>query len=107
MGETIRKRLRILKMILKEKFPDVTVGFYLIKRNKYLHMGLDQSLSSIEAYKDFKEEINNFLSVNLDSKFKMIKPLLVPTVRWKHNYIIIKKKHESREVMYQLLYLKN
>ena len=62
MSETIRKKLRILKMILKEKFRDVTVGFYLIKRNKYLHMGLDQSLPSIEACKDFKEEINNFLS---------------------------------------------
>ena len=91
MSETIRKRLHILKMILKEKFPDITVGFYLSKRSKYLHMGLEQSLSSIENYKNFKEEIYKFLSVKLDSKFKMIDLLLlVPTVTWKHRYILIK-----------------
>ena len=91
MSETIRKRLHILKMILKEKFPDITVGFYLSKRSKYLHMGLEQSPSSIENYKDFKEEIYKFLSVKLDSKFKMIDMLLlVPTVMWKYGYILIK-----------------
>ena len=31
MSETIRKRLHILKMILKEKYPDIIVGFYLSK----------------------------------------------------------------------------
>ena len=91
MSETIRKRLHILKMTLKEKFPDITVGFYLSKRSKYLHMGLEQSPSSIENYKDFKEEIYKFLSVKLDSKFKMIDMLLlVPTVMWKYGYILIK-----------------
>ena len=55
MSETIRKRLHILKMILKEKYPDIIVGFYLSKRSRYLHMGLEQSLSPIENYKDFKE----------------------------------------------------
>ena len=91
MSETIRKRLHILKMILKEKFPDITVGFYLSKRSKYLHMGLEQSLSSIENYKNFKEEIYKFLSVKLDSKFKMIDLLLlVPTVTWRYGYILIK-----------------
>ena len=91
MSETIRKRLHILKMILKEKFPDITVGFYLSKRSKYLHMGLEQSPSSIENYKDFKEEIYKSLSVKLDSKFKMIDLLLlVPTVTWRYGYILIK-----------------
>ena len=91
MSETIRKRLHILKMTLKEKFPDITVGFYLSKRSKYLHMGLEQSPSSIENYKNFKEEIYKSLSVKLDSKFKMIDLLLlVPTVTWRYGYILIK-----------------
>ena len=91
MSETIRKRLHILKMTLKEKFPDITVGFYLSKRSKYLHMGLEQLPSSIENYKDFKKEIYKSLSVKLDSKFKMIDLLLlVPTVTWKYGYILIK-----------------
>ena len=90
----IRKRLHILELILKEKFPDIKVGFYLSKRKSYLHMGLDQSFTSLECYKEFKEEIYKFLSVDLDeSNFKMIDPpLLVPTVKRKHDYILIKRK---------------
>ena len=54
-------------------------------------MGLEQSLSSIKDYKEFTEEIYKFLSVNLDENFKILEPLLlVPTVRWKHDYILIK-----------------
>ena len=59
-------------------------------------MGLEQSLSSIKDYKEFTEEIYKFLSVNLDENFKILEPLLlVPTVRWKHHYILI--KHEPRK----------
>ena len=90
MSANIRKRLYILKMILKEKSPDITVGFYLSKRKRYLHMGLEQSLSSIKDYKEFTKEIYKFLNVNLDKNFKILEPpLLVPTVRWKHDYILI------------------
>ena len=90
----IRKRLHILELILKEKIPDIKVGFYLSKRKSYLRMGLYQSFTSFECYEEFKEEIYKFLSVDLDeSNFKMIDhPLLVPTVRWKHDYILILKK---------------
>ena len=44
-------------MILKEKLRDITVGFYLSKRKRYLHVGLEQSLSSIKDYKEFTEKI--------------------------------------------------
>ena len=43
----IRKRLHILEMILKEKFPNIKVGFCLSRRKSFLHMGLDQSLTSL------------------------------------------------------------
>ena len=93
MGAKIRKKITYFEMILKEKFPDITVEFYLSKRKRYLHMGLEQSLSSIKDYKEFTKEIYKFLNVNLDKNFKILEPpLLVPTVRWKHDYILI--KHE-------------
>ena len=47
----IKKRLHILEMILKENFPNIKVGFYLSKRKSFLHMGLDQSLTSLGCYK--------------------------------------------------------
>ena len=53
-------------------------------------------LSSINDYKEFTEEIDKSLSVNLDKNFKILEPpLLVPTVRWKHDCILI--KHEPRK----------
>ena len=80
-------------MILKEKFADVKIGFYLSKRKGFLHMGLDKSLTSLERYEELTEEIYKFFSVGLEEKFKLIiPPLLVPTVRWKFDYILINKK---------------
>ena len=57
-------------------------------------MELDHSFTSLECYKEFKEEIFQFFSVDLDeSNFKMINPpLLVPTAMWKYDYILILKK---------------
>ena len=89
----IRKRINILVMILKGKFPDVKIGFYLSKRKGFLHMGLYKSLTSLECYEELTEEIYKSFSVGLEEKFKLIRPpLLVPTVRWKFDYILIKKK---------------
>ena len=89
----IRKRINILVMILKEKFADVKIGFYLSKRKGFLHMGLDKSLTSLERYEELTEEIYKFFSVGPEEKFKLIiPPLLVPTVRWKFDYILINKK---------------
>ena len=56
-------------------------------------MGLDKLLTSLEFYEELTEEINKFFSVGLEEKFKLIiPPLLVPTVRWKFDYILINKK---------------
>ena len=86
----IRKMKNILVMILKEKFLDVKIGFYLSKRKGFLHMGLDKSLTSLECYEELTEEIYKFFSVGLEEKFKLIcSPFLVPTVVWKFDYILI------------------
>ena len=89
----IRKRINILVMILKEKFPDVKIGFYLSKRKGFLHMGLDKSVTSLECYEKLSEEIYKLFSIGLEDKFKLIRPpLLVQTVRWKFDYILLKIK---------------
>ena len=62
----IRKRINILVMMLKVKFPDVKIGFYLSKRKGFLHMGLDKSLPSLEFYEELTEEIHKFFSVGLE-----------------------------------------
>ena len=56
-------------------------------------MGLDESLTSLGCYKEFKEEIYKFFSVSLEeSNFELIDhPLLIPIVRWKYYFVLIKK----------------
>ena len=65
MGAKIRKKITYFEMILKEKFPDITVEFYLSKRKRYLHMGLEQSLfHPLRIIKILKKKfINFFLSI--------------------------------------------
>ena len=91
MGAKIRKKITYFEMILKEKFPDITVEFYLSKRKRYLHMGLEQSLfHPLRIIKILKKKFINFFFVNLDKNFKMLEPpLFVPTVGWKHDCILI------------------
>ena len=50
------------------------------------------------VFSSFVKEINNFPSKDLDSRFKLVKPQLVLTVKWKFGYIICRKvKKEKNE----------
>ena len=66
----LRKRVQLLKSYLSKKFPEIDINFYLSHRSNYIHMGLDFPLHSIKNYSSFIEEINNFLSKDLDLRFK-------------------------------------
>ena len=55
-------------------------------------MGLDIPLYSIKNYRDFIEGIIKFLAKNLDSRFfELVYLQLVLTVKWKFDYIILRK----------------
>ena len=94
----MKKRVQLLKSFLSKNFPEVDVGFYLSRRSKFVHMGLDTPLYSIKNYPDFIDEINKFLAKDLRSSFELIYPQLVLTVKWKFDYIVgrkLKKKINS------------
>ena len=62
-------------------------------------MVLDKLLTFLECYKELTEQIYKFFSVGLEEKFKLICPLLlVPTVRWKFDYIIKKMNCTNKYV---------
>ena len=62
-------------------------------------MGLDVPLYSLKNYSDFVKKNYKFLSRDLDSsRFQLVEPKLVLTVKWKYNYIVVKKiKKENNE----------
>ena len=88
----IKKLIVQLEKYIKEKFPEYNAKFYSNHRNFYIHMGLDNSLFSFDNYQILLEEINNFLTEHLETKFSRVyPPKLIFSTRLKHDYIIIKK----------------
>ena len=92
----LRKLVLLLKSHLSAKSPDVNVGFYLSRRSNFVHMGLDVPLYSIKIYLDFIEEINKFLAKDLGSRFELVYPQLVLTIKWKYDYIILRKTKKNK-----------
>ena len=89
----LRKCVSLLKNHLSTKFPDVNVGFYLIHRSNFVHLGLDVPLYSLKNYSDFVKEIHKFHSRYLDSNcFQLVEPPVVLTIKWKFDYIILREK---------------
>ena len=59
-------------------------------------MGLDITLYSIKNYPDFIDKINKFLTKDLGSRFELVYPQFVLTVRWKLGYIVCRKLKKEK-----------
>ena len=96
----LRKCVSLLKNHLSIKCPDVNVGFYLICRSNFVHLGfhkfLHLPLYSLKNYSDFVKKNHKFHSRDLDSNcFQLVEPPVVLTVKWKFAYIIFRETNES------------
>ena len=89
----VRKQLVLLESHLKKTFPYVKSGFYLSLRSSCVHMGLDVALFFfLTNCSEIIAEVNYVLYKNLDQIFIVNYPRLIPTVKWKFDYIICYKK---------------
>ena len=89
----IKKLVIQLEKHNDNRFPEYEAIFYSNRRNYYIPMGLDKSLFSFENYKSLLTEIPNFLNEHLSDNFISINlPKLIFSTRWKHDYIISRKK---------------
>ena len=60
-------------------------------------MGLDSPLFLFTRHQQVTEELCNFMSDELDERFKAIFLQLVNTVKWKFDYIVFQKKHIKKK----------
>ena len=90
----INKHVRILEKHMNSLFPNLKINFYVSKRSKYVHMGLDLPLFSIKDHDRIINEIKEFMFDELDERFKFCFPQLVLTVKWKYNYTVFKKRKD-------------
>ena len=80
-----------------KKFPELNdgVGFYLSRKSKFVHIGLDSPLYSMKNYPDLIEEINKVSA--MESGFELVYPQLSLTIKWKYDYIIAKKIKNGKQ----------
>lgn len=57
---------------MKKKFPELNAGFYVPRRNNYVHMRLDNSIFSYSNYVNMIEQIYKLFEENLADKFIVI-----------------------------------
>ena len=88
----IKRFVNLLSENMKEKFPEIKQEFYVSKKKNYVHMGLDSPLFLYTRHHQVTEEHRNFLSDELDERFKAMFSQLVNTVKWKFDYIVFQKK---------------
>ena len=70
----INKHVRILEKHTNSLFPNLKINFYVSKRSKYVHMGLDLPLFSIKDHDRTINEIKEFMFDELDERFKFCFP---------------------------------
>ena len=90
----IKTFLVMLQNRLKKDRPDLIIEFYLSRRSKFVHMGLDIQLNKIARSEDILRDIENFwLQKKTDDKFKYVSPYLINSTNWKFDYIIFEKNY--------------
>ena len=90
----INKHVRILEKHMSSLFPNLKINFYVSRRSKYIHMRLDFALFTLKDHDRIISEIKDFVFDELNERFNFCFPQLVPTVKWKYNYIVFKKRKD-------------
>ena len=96
----IKRFVNLLSEHVKEKFPEIKLKFYVSKRKNHVHMVLDSPLFLYTRHHQVTEKLCNFMSDELDERFKAMFPQLVNTVKWKFDYIVFQKKHVLKKKIY-------
>ena len=79
---------------LKRDFPEFDFGFYVSRRNRYVHMGSDIALHKIPNYEKIIDSIKLlWYQKKQDDKFSFCEPYLIASMRWKYDYIIFSKNY--------------
>ena len=73
----INKQVKILKKHMSSLFPNLKINFYISRRSKYVHTGLDFALFTLKDDDRIIDEINGFMFDELDERFKFCFPQLV------------------------------
>ena len=69
---SIKKQIVKSELVINRNFSQLKSGFYISRRNDFVHMGLDQPLFFLTSYANIIAEINFFFKENLDNKIYLV-----------------------------------
>ena len=93
--------LHILKRRLCEKYCDISFEFYLSRRTKNVHMGLNCSLLTLREHEQIICDVEEiWLLKRQDTKFKFVMPKLIHSTKRKIDYIIFRRSTEKCHRIY-------
>ena len=89
----VKYNLNRLEVILKNKFPEINPELYYSRRKKLIHMALDKCIYEYRRYRHLLDEISEFFERHFRRDFVFYQPIrLVPTIKWKFDYVIFRKR---------------
>ena len=89
----VKYNLNRLEVILKNKFPEINPELYYSRRKKLIHMALDKCFYEYRRHRHLLDEINEFFERHFRRDFIFYRPIrLVPTIKWKFDYVIFRKR---------------
>ena len=81
-----------LKETVKKDYPNIDFDFYLSRRSRFAHMGLNLPLISIADHLKIIKFIQDFWQENKeDDMFSFCLPRLIAATKFKYDYIIFEK----------------
>ena len=85
---------RLLSYHLNILFPNLKCGIYVSRRRGYIHLEVDYNFFTFEKCDEVIETIKNFTvsGYDINQTHKFLFPARVLSTRWKHDYIIFKRK---------------
>ena len=88
----VKAFLVALKQCVKKDYPDIEFKFYLSRRSKFAHMGLDLPLISVKDHQKLIKFIQEYWEQNKeDNMFSFCTPRLISATKYKFYYIIFEK----------------
>ena len=81
-----------LKEAVKKDYPNIDFDFYLSRRSKFAHMGLNLPLISIPNHLKIIKFIQDFWQEHKEGDmFSFCSPRLIAATKFKYDYIIFEK----------------
>ena len=78
---------------MKKRYPEIGFSFYLSKRKKNVHMGLEMPLMNYTNCLRIVSDIEDiWREKKSNDTYKFVNPKLIHTTKWKFDYIIFPKK---------------